>query len=122
MDAECINITVENNVLTICGEKQERTEKKNGGEHTERRYGSFARSVSLPKVVDVKKIAATYRDGTLEVLLPNVPEAKPQKIQITAKQMPAGPAPPSSFGPAGSRRRPRALRTPRERLASHVWR
>lgn len=85
MDAKDINITVENNILTISGEKKESLEKKNGGEYTECRYGSFARSVSLPRVVDVKKIAATYKDGVLEVLLPKTAEAKAQKIQITAK-------------------------------------
>lgn len=85
MDAKKINVTVENNVLTISGEKEERIEKKNGGEYTECRYGNFARSVSLPRLVDVKKIAASYKDGVLEVLLPKMPEARAQKIQIAVK-------------------------------------
>lgn len=85
MAAKDINVSVEENVLTISGEKSERIEKKNGGEYIECRYGSFARSVSLPRLVDVKKIAASYKDGVLEIVLPKTSESLPQKIQITAK-------------------------------------
>lgn len=85
MTAKDINVSVENNVLTISGEKREKIEKKNGSEYTECRYGSFTRAVSLPRNVDVKKIAATYKDGVLELILPKTAEAMPQKIQIQTK-------------------------------------
>jgi HSP20 family protein len=85
---EEIEVTLEGTTLTLTGEKKELTENKDEKEgvyHSERRYGRFSRSFTLPERVDAKKIAAAYKDGILEVLLPKVPEAQPHKIQIAAK-------------------------------------
>ena len=71
MKPEEIDIQVHNNVLTIKGERKEETEEKERTYHrVERRSGSFARSVSLPSVVDENKVDAHYKDGVLCVSLP----------------------------------------------------
>ena len=80
---EDIDITVENFVLTIKGEK-----KLSGdvtGEqfhHVERRYGKFSRSFSLPQTVDAGKVSAEYKNGVLSVRLPLREEAKPRQIKV----------------------------------------
>ncbi|MGH7545020.1 MAG: Hsp20/alpha crystallin family protein [Gemmatimonadota bacterium] len=83
-----IQLSVENGVLTITGEKrEERTEGKPEGEvHLfERRYGRFERRWTLPTNVDADKIRARYENGVLVVTLPKTEEAKPRQIQIEAK-------------------------------------
>ena len=86
MKPEDIDISVSGNALSIRGEKKQE-EKKEGKDYyrMERAYGSFSRTVELPSTVDTKKINATYKDGVLEVVLPKVEEAKPQKIKIKVK-------------------------------------
>jgi len=73
-----IQITVENGRLTIHAERREEHKE---GHRSEFRYGSFARSVTLPDQADTEHITATYDQGILEVSVP-VPEAKPQGRQI----------------------------------------
>jgi HSP20 family protein len=83
-----IQLSVENGVLTITGEKrEERTEGKPEGEvHVfERRYGRFERRLTLPTNVDAEKIRARYENGVLGVTLPKTEEAKPRQIQIEGK-------------------------------------
>ena len=83
MKKEDIELEVENNVLSIKGER--RFEKKEEGESyhfVERSYGSFYRSFTLPKNVDSEKIAAEYKDGILKVAIPKVEEVKPKKVEI----------------------------------------
>ena len=81
-----INIKVENNVLTINGErKEEKEEKKDGYIRTERVYGSFVRSFTLPQTVDSEKIEANYKDGVLILHVPKKPEAKPKQIEVNIK-------------------------------------
>jgi len=80
-----ISIELENNVLTISGEKLETREE--GSEERryhlwERRYGAFQRSFTLPRTVKADEIRATYDHGILEVHLPKVAEAKGRKIQV----------------------------------------
>lgn len=83
MKKEDIDVRVENNVLTLQGErKREKELNENGYSRTERVYGTFCRSFSLPATVDVKKIDASYKDGVLEVTLPKVEEAKPKQIDV----------------------------------------
>ncbi len=78
-----IDITVENNVLTISGEKKEEKEVKDGNYlRAERFYGSFSRSFTLPQQVKADEISATYKDGVLNVILPKVEESRPKKIKI----------------------------------------
>ncbi len=83
MKKEDIDIRVENNVLTLHGQrKREHEEKTKDFFRSERVYGSFTRSFTLPATVAVDKIDATYKDGVLRVVLPKVEEAKPRQIAV----------------------------------------
>jgi HSP20 family protein len=83
MTREDIDITVENFVLTIKGEKKLSSEVKDEQfHHVERRYGSFSRSFSLPRTVDASKVSAEYRNGVLTVRLPIREEARPRQIKV----------------------------------------
>ncbi len=83
MSREDIDITVENFVLTIKGEKKLSAElKEEQFHHIERRYGSFNRSFSLPQTVDASRVAAEYKNGVLTVRLPLREEAKPRTIKV----------------------------------------
>ena len=80
---EDIDITVENFVLTIKGEKKSVAEvKEEQYHHVERRYGAFSRSFSLPQTVDAGKVAADYKNGVLTIRLPLREEAKPRQIKV----------------------------------------
>ena len=81
-----VKITLESNVLTIRGEKQAETEVNEKNFHrTERSYGSFQRSFTLPTSVKNDKIDAVYKDGILTVSLPKAEEAKPKQIEVKVK-------------------------------------
>jgi HSP20 family protein len=83
MSRENIDITVENFVLTIKGEKKFVGEvKEEQFHHVERRYGAFSRSFSLPRTVDPGRVAAEYKHGVLTVRLPLREEAKPRTIKV----------------------------------------
>jgi HSP20 family protein len=83
MTREDIDVTVENFVLTIKGEKKLATDvKEEHFHHIERRYGAFSRSFSLPRTVDAGKVAADYKNGVLTVRLPLREEAKPRQIKV----------------------------------------
>ena len=83
MAREDIEITVENFVLTIKGEKKFADQvKEEQFHHVERRYGSFSRSFSLPQTVDGSKVSADYKNGVLTVRLPLREEAKPRQIKV----------------------------------------
>ncbi len=83
MSREAIDITVENFVLTIKGEKKFANEvKEEQYHHVERRYGTFSRSFSLPQTVDASKVAAEYKNGVLTVRLPLREEARPRQIKV----------------------------------------
>lgn len=86
MSKEDVKITLENNVLTIRGEKKNEAEKKEGNYHRiERSYGSFERSFSIPGIVKVNDIDAQYKDGLLTLTLPKAEEAKPKSIEVKVK-------------------------------------
>ena len=86
MKKEDIDVRVENNVLTIRGKKERKEEvKEEGYFRTERAYGSFSRSFSLPSTVDVTKIGAEYKDGVLTLHVPKAEEAKPRQIDVKVK-------------------------------------
>ena len=85
MSSKDIAIELENNILTIRGEKSE--ERQEGDEEKryhvwERRHGSFQRSFTLPRTVRGDQISADYQDGILTIRMPKAPEAKSRKIQI----------------------------------------
>jgi HSP20 family protein len=83
MQRENIDVTVENQVLMIRGERTLDNEIKQENFHrVERAYGSFARSFSLPATVDASKIGAEYKNGVLTVKLPFREEAKPRTINV----------------------------------------
>jgi len=83
MTREDIDVTVENFVLTIKGEKKLSDEvKEEQFHHVERRYGAFSRSFSLPRTVDSSKVSADYRNGVLTIRLPLREEAKPRQIKV----------------------------------------
>ena len=85
MSHEDIDINVQENVLTLKGEKkQEKKEEKENFHRLERTYGGFSRSFTLPAGVKPEDIKATFKDGVLEVTMPKTEEAKPKKIAITA--------------------------------------
>ena len=82
---EDIQIEFENGLLTIRGERK--LEKSEGmtWHRVERVYGNFSRSFTLPRTVDPEKIAASYREGILEIDVPKKEEAKPKNIRIAVK-------------------------------------
>ncbi len=80
---EDIDIRVEDNTLTISGEKKLDEDVKQEHYHrVERAYGTFTRSFSLPATIDTEKVNADYRNGVLTVKLPMREEAKPKQIQV----------------------------------------
>lgn len=82
---EDFDITLENNVLTISGEKKvEREEGRKDSDYRlfERRYGRFQRSFTVPPTVRGDECSADYRNGVLSVRLPKSEEAKPRRIQV----------------------------------------
>jgi len=86
LSKEDIDVSVVDNRLTIKGERKKETEAKEENYHrVERLYGTFERTFQLPATVDAGKIEATYKDGVLEVALPEKPEAKPKQIAVKVK-------------------------------------
>ncbi len=87
MRREDIQLTVENNTLTISGEKKMDADLKEENCHRiERAYGQFSRSFSLPATVDATKVTADYKAGVLTVRLPVREEAKPRQIQVKVSE------------------------------------
>jgi HSP20 family protein len=83
MDPKDIDISLSDGVLTIKGEKRQEKEEKEADYHlVERSYGSFARSVQLPREVQSDKISASYKNGILKITLPKSEEAKKKEIKI----------------------------------------
>ncbi|MCH8854646.1 MAG: Hsp20/alpha crystallin family protein [Planctomycetes bacterium] len=82
---EDIEITLEDGVLTIAGEKKiENEEEREGYQVRERRYGRFSRRFELPSVVDEGKVRANLKDGVLLVTLDKREEVKPKRIEVKA--------------------------------------
>jgi len=78
-----IEITVENNTLTLKGEKKMDQAVKDDQYHRiERVYGAFSRTFSLPQTVDTSKVSADYKNGVLTIALQMKEEAKPKQIQV----------------------------------------
>ncbi|MCR4336362.1 MAG: Hsp20/alpha crystallin family protein [Candidatus Omnitrophica bacterium] len=86
MKKEEIEVDLENDILTIKGEKKEEREiKEKDFLRSERYYGAFHRAFSLPSSVDASKVNAVYKDGVLEITLPKKEGAKPKQIKVDIK-------------------------------------
>lgn len=81
-----VHVAIENNVLTIRGERKfsEETKQENY-RRVERSYGEFMRSFTLPSFVDATKVNADFKDGVLRVTLAKREEAKPKQIEVKVK-------------------------------------
>jgi HSP20 family protein len=83
VDEKDIDVRIENNTLTVHGERKfEKEEKEENFRRVERQYGSFTRSFTLPTTVDAEKISATYDKGILKISLAKKAEAKPKQIKV----------------------------------------
>jgi HSP20 family protein len=83
VDAEDVKISLENNLLTLRGEKKQHAEEQSERVHRyERSYGVFERTFSLPTTVDPEKIDAQYSHGVLTVTIPKSERARPREIPV----------------------------------------
>ena len=87
IDPKDVDVRVENNVLTLRGERKFESEASREQYHrVERAYGKFSRSFTLPNVVDTANIKAEFKDGLLRVVMPKREEAKPKQISISVNK------------------------------------
>jgi HSP20 family protein len=85
VNEEDLDIQLENNTLTVKGERKfEKEEKEENFHRIERRYGSFLRTFRLPNIVDSDKVEANYNKGVLRISLAKKAEAKPKQIKVGA--------------------------------------
>jgi HSP20 family protein len=85
-----VSIELEDNVLTVSGErKAEHEDKREGYVRVERAYGAFRRSLTLPDGVDPEGVAASFDKGVLEVRIPKPEERKPRRVAIQVGDRPA---------------------------------
>ena len=86
IDAKDIAVSLEGDVLTIKGEKEQKKEEKDERQHrVERSWGAFMRSVRLPAPVDSGKVSAAFKDGVVTITLPKAPGAKGATIPVKAE-------------------------------------
>jgi HSP20 family protein len=85
VNPEDVRLSLENNVLTIRGEKKQQAEENNERVHRfERTYGMFERTFVLPNTVDTERIDARYENGVLYVTIPKAERAKPREIRVSS--------------------------------------
>jgi HSP20 family protein len=83
IDEKDIDVRIENNTLTVHGERKfEKEEKEENFRRVERQYGSFTRSFTLPNTIDAEHVQAHYDKGILKVQLAKKAEAKPKQIKV----------------------------------------
>ena len=81
---EDVKLSLENNLLTIRGEKKQQAEERTERVHRyERSYGAFERSFALPSTVDPDKISASFQNGILTVTVPKAERARPREIPVS---------------------------------------
>lgn len=86
LDEKDVQVTLDNGVLTVEGEKKaEREEKKRGVFLSERRYGRFQRSIALPSGIDESKVKATFKKGVLNISVPKTEDARTARRSIKIK-------------------------------------
>ncbi len=89
MKPEDVDVSIENNVITLKGERNfEKKEETENYHRVERSYGSFTRSFTLPRTVVSDEVAANFENGVLKVTLPKREEAKARKIEIKGSEQP----------------------------------
>jgi len=89
IDEKDLDVRIENNVLTVKGERKfEKEEKEENFHRIERRYGSFVRSFTLPNTIDSEKVSAEYKNGVLALQLAKKAEAKPKQIKVNIGSQP----------------------------------
>jgi HSP20 family protein len=89
MTQDDVKIELEDHVLTISGErKAEHSERQEGFYRVERSFGTFSRSLTLPKGVDAEGVSASFDQGVLEVRIPKPEAVKPRRIEISATDEP----------------------------------
>ena len=87
MNREDFDLTIENSVITLRGERHfEKKHETDNYHRVERSYGSFTRSFTLPQTVSGDGVKAEYRDGVLRVTLPKREETKARRIEVTGEQ------------------------------------
>jgi len=113
---EDVDITLQNRVLTISGQRREEHEEQRGGYHVrERRSGSFSRSMTVPEGVDEDSIRARYENGVLEVSIQGAAAVRePRRIQIEDATGPGAAADVLTEGPGAEGTRPEGYATPRD--------
>ncbi|GAB7027114.1 Hsp20/alpha crystallin family protein [Geotalea toluenoxydans] len=86
MDQQDIEVRIENNILTLRGERKQNTDVKRENYHrVERYYGTFQRSFTLPQSIDQDKIRASCDRGVLTIILPKTEEIKSKQIKVEVK-------------------------------------
>jgi HSP20 family protein len=94
-----IEIEITDNMLTIAGERREEREETRGGyRHSERRYGRFSRSISLPEGVNAEDVRAAFENGVLEITIP-MPQRERREQRIAIQEGSSGGAQPSGAQP-----------------------
>jgi HSP20 family protein len=90
MTQDDVNIELEDSTLTVSGErKSEHEDKQEGYYRVERAFGSFSRSLTLPKGIDADAVTANFENGVLEIRVPKPEERKPRRISIAVGDQPA---------------------------------
>jgi len=90
MTEDDVNIELEDSTLTVSGErKSEHEDKQEGFYRVERAFGSFSRSLTLPKGIDADAVNANFENGVLEIRIPKPEERKPRRISIAVGDQPA---------------------------------
>ncbi len=88
LTADDVDVTIENGVLTVSGErKNETVDEKEGYRRVERSFGSFRRSFTLPQGISPDAVQAHTENGQLEVLIPKPVTETPKKIKVEAKKL-----------------------------------
>ena len=83
IDQKDIDVRLENNTLTVRGERKfDKEEKEKNNQHNKRRYGSFYRAFTLPNTLDAERVQADYENGVLKIRMAKKAEAKPKQIKV----------------------------------------
>jgi HSP20 family protein len=90
LSEEDVHVDVDNDVLTVSGERKgEHEDKRDGFVRVERSYGSFRRSLTLPEGVDADAVTASFDRGVLEISIPKPEQRKPRRVAIQVGSAPA---------------------------------